>query len=336
MMNLLNRILGRLDSMFELSEWAAFFFAALGIGCAIWALVRKRELGGLVAMLLASLAAGAGVLGQLRTERIVEQGLADKRMPSSTMVGRVRLLGPRETRASIERQRREIMPEVQVQGQRGALASLLPLVLGAIAALWKPRGSRMLAFGFLGLGALVCLGAMIISHRPPPLDRYAFDGNDDAAWGLAIALDRAEDIRAFSLEEGAECLSVEGALDPYWGATDRTEWPRVMRKPVPPELTKAADVFALGCAIHAFSEVQTETDDAQARQLRDELLRSVLLRDEKVHARVVAWGPPTAEERAAARAEISEKLRKLFGPVPERLPEIEQALGLDGGPPAAR
>ena len=43
---------------------------------AVWALVTKRGPGGLLAMLLASLAAGTGVAGHLSEERSLEQSLA--------------------------------------------------------------------------------------------------------------------------------------------------------------------------------------------------------------------------------------------------------------------
>ena len=255
-------------------------------------------------MLLASLAAGTGVAGHLSEERSLEQSLAPH-LAAQNVDG---MVIPPWTRAAVEQGRRRArsgefggVSIEQLLARVAALAALLPLLLGAVAAL---RGSRVLAAGFFVIGAAGWLGALVISLRGPPIDRYDVARDDEDAWKLARTLDELEDPKKFHLIDGVDCHVLEEALAPYWGPG----WPRVMRKSIPPSLSQAVQIRRVECVARWLAELEhvdrygpsrpLEGDfgvhaGKTAAELRAGLRSSVLLQDDLLHARLERWVPMT-------------------------------------------
>jgi hypothetical protein len=134
--------------------WAYAFVLALGLGFAVYGVTQQRGGAGLMAMLLASLAAGTGVVRQLRTERAIEVELT-----AASLSG---VASPVE----LAEERTEVLRSKHGLARVRAAAALMLLLFGAIAALRYPAGSRAVAVGFLGVGLLSVFAALIISSRP--------------------------------------------------------------------------------------------------------------------------------------------------------------------------
>ena len=206
--------------------WAYAILVGLALAFALYALARNQGTAGLVAMLLASLAAGSGVVRQVRTEVAIERDLA-ARAPDLRL-----------TRADVERQRREALRSKRALARSRAAATLIPLLLGALAALWRPVGSRVLAIAFLGLGVVAALGGLSIASRPLPVDRYDFPDDDEDAWRLAVAIDFVHDASPGALRDGFVCRTLEGARSRF----------KVVGRAIPPVLEQARRSEAGRCA----------------------------------------------------------------------------------------
>jgi hypothetical protein len=217
--------------------------ALLGLGVAVFGLVQRRALAGIAALLLATCALGVSVLGQVRSEAEIERFIASG--------------GPRQNRAQLERTRHLWYPNVQRVARTCALVALVPLVLGAIAALRRPA-VRVVALGFAGLAVFVWGAAWTISHRPLPFDRYAFPEDDNETWALAIALD--------DIPEGGRdaCVNLDRGLR-HW--------------PVSPELQAPLRLAAERCLKLTLSEAEFDRHKPRERELLEWLRGSVLIRD---------------------------------------------------------
>lgn len=273
----------------SLSLWGPVLLSALGLGFAVFGLIKPRSLAGLFAMLLATLTAGAGVIGQVRAEREIERFITTDPSPPN--------------RAAVERGRMYRYFHAQSLGRKVALAAVLPLLLGAVAALRRPLGGRVLPMGFLGLGVIACGAAWHISHRPLPVDRYEFAEDDDDIWMLAIAIDGAVDTTARLGDLGSDCDGLDATVRHYRRSA-----------PVPPTLDAALRLAARGCVQRTLAALETEQDPTAARTLRRSLVGSALLEDEAVRERLAR--PPSRSEasRVEARLRARERLRELFGP----------------------
>lgn len=286
--------------------WGPVLLSALGLGFAVFGLIKPRGLAGLLAMLLATLTAGAGVIGQVRAEREIERFLSTGYPPPN--------------RAAFERMRMYRYPHAQSLGRRVALAALLPLLLGAVAALRRPLGGRVLPLGFLGLGVIAWGAAWHISHRPLPVDRYEFADDDDDTWMLAIAIDDAVDTTARLGDFGSDCDGLDATLRHYRKGA-----------PVPPNLETALRLAAQGCVQRTLAALENEQDPTTASTLRRALVESALLEDEAVRERLAR--PPSRSEasRIEARLRARERLREAFGP--RSIGVLEEVLGPDAGFP---
>lgn len=280
-----------------LGWWGAVLLAALALGFAVLGLVRPRGLGGLFALLLAALACDAGVVVQVRAEREVERFLTT--------------MGPAPNRAQLERMRLYRYPHAQSRGRRIAIAALLPLLLGAIAALRRPLGSRAPALGFLALALLAWAAAWHISHRPLPIDRYDFPEEDDAAWLLAIAIDDVHEGSTFGSGLGGECELVDQALR------------RV--KPMPPALQAASAVATSQCVRTTLAALEGTKDPSVARRLGQALLESVSLKDEAVREQLARPPSPAQSALEDQRLRARERIQALLGPTASTA-TLEEAL----------
>lgn len=312
----------RLMQMLQEGGWLAWLALLLGVGgtlvgavALMLAAMKSRAAFGLgvTALILSTLAAGAGIAGTITGKRNVEAALAY--VASDVDRDHILRAGHREasTAAVI-----------------GAWAAGLPLLLGVLAAMLGARaGERatrrqgleaavstdesssrsVVGLVFAGIAALAASGAWVTGHRPPPMTKYDFADEDQSAWSLAGAL---EDLEKKNLQKRDPledpqrgCTRLSEALEPYWGASNRTEWPRQM-KPIPPSLAvwrAAAD----GCA-----REQLDGEDSS------DLLTSPLLQDDALHAAVVAKAgvPNTAamndveeEEEAPSPSTVDQKTR---------------------------
>ncbi len=305
----------RLIEMLQEGGWLAWVALALGVPGTVLGVVGVMAAGmksrsgfgvGLTALILATLAAGAGIAGTISGRRQVEAavGFVDNDVDRDHILR----AGHREASNA---------------ATIGAWAAALPLLLGVLGAVMGARtgeppkrrqgleaavstdegSSRsVVALVFAGIAALAASGAWVTGHRPPPVTKYDFADEDLNAWSLAGALEAIEKKNPLD-DERRECTRLSEALEPYWGSSNRTEWPRTM-KPIPPVLVRwraAAD----GCA---------------REQLRNggaaELLTSPLLQDDSLHAEALAKAeaPSTAamndlEEDAPAPSTADQKTR---------------------------
>lgn len=203
----------------------------------------------------------------------------------------------------------------------GAFGALLPLLLGAIAALAGARaaantpqrrqgidlsptevqgsetsGRAVLAVVFIGIAALAASGAWVTGHRPPPHSKYDFPEDDHDAWELARGVNDVEratrpDARSARkvLDDDAlerACTRLEQSLNAYWKTDDRRQWPRVFTG-VPPSITGWKE--AAGRCIEAQLAGHAADGEALRAELTtDALLDSPLLLDEQLKQRVLA------------------------------------------------
>jgi hypothetical protein len=281
-----------------IGAYAAILLGLLGVvlgAVAIVAMLGKSRSAfslGVATLVVSTATAGAGMLGTVYGRYQVKRALA---FVSSQL--------------DVERILRQGFREAQQSSWVGLFAALIPLALGAAAAfagsrLQQPRtrmqgfaepvvssddgvgGQSMIALIFIGIAALASGGAYAMANTELPKLRYAIPDDDHEGWSLAAAL---EDLKNDQNTRGCERLAE--ALEPYWGAANRKEWPRTMR-PISPELAwrGAAD----GCAKKIVDSFDGEPLDPPWRP--DDLLDSPLLQDDALHARVLAWQPKTPEE----------------------------------------
>lgn len=262
--------------------------AAVGLCFAVFGLIRPRGVAGLFALLFAAVAAGAGVAAQVRAEREVEYFLSSG--------------GPSQNRAQLERVRLYRYPHAQSLGRKVAIAALLPLLLGVVAALRRPLGSRALALGFVALGVFAWGAAWRISHRPLPVDRYDFTEEDAAAWMLAIAIDDVHEGSKFDRLHEGECVAFDEAL-------------RVASKgrPVPPPLEGASALAASRCVRATFAALQATDDPEVVNRLRRALLGSVSLQQDEAVRQQLERLPVPGEDAAEQRRRTRERLQAVFG-----------------------
>lgn len=304
----------RLMQMLQEGGWlagVALVFGVIGtllgvVALMLGSLKSRAAFGlGVTTLILATLAAEAGIAGTITGKRNVEAALAFV----DSDVDRDHIL-------------REGHREASNAAIVGAWAAGLPLLLGVLGALLGARraapaprrqgleasvstdegSSRaVVALVFAGMAALAASGAWVTGHRPPPQTKYDFGEADRDAWSLAGAL---EDV---AKKEERGCTRLSEALDAYWGASNRTEWPRKM-KPIPEGLS------GWRAAADACAREQLGAEGASA------LLTSSLLQDDALHAQVVSLAgvPSTAamndlekEEAADQKTRIASAVRKV-------------------------
>lgn len=258
---------------------------------------------GVTTLIFAILASGAGVGGTLIGKQQVEAALV---MVDSD-VDRDLIL-------------RAGHKEASGAATLGAFAALLPLVLGALAALAGARaasspqrrqgidlspteaqgsetsGRAVLAVVFIGIAALAASGAWVTGHRPPPAGKFDFDIDDRDAWDLARAVNDVErkmnsernEARDYDANIAATCTRLAEAFRPYWKTTDWKQWPRKFDG-IPPSLTGWKEA-ANQCIEFELGPHKSDGIGLGERVAKttDELLESPLLQDEKLKARVLA------------------------------------------------
>lgn len=267
------------------------FFAVLGKSRAAFSL-------GVVTLVIAAATGGAGMAGTLYGRSQVENALGH--VSSGLDRERIHHLGFREAQSS---------------SWLGFFAALLPLALGGAAALLGSRlqqqsasrvqgfaepvvstdggmGQTVMAGVFVAIAALAAGGAWAMAHSELPKLRYSFDELDSDAWSLASAL---EDLQRGEGGTNA-CERLAGALDPYWDASDRREWPREFRREIPGELS-AWRTAADGCAKQILEALDTGGLDPS--WTKDGLLDSVLLQDDGLHTRALEWTARVASQNPA-------------------------------------
>ncbi len=287
-------------------------FAGLGAIATLLASRRAAYWVGFAALLLAFLAGGAGLggmaLGWSTTQRAVAGGAVDA-------VQRDRIL-------------QEGFKESQGAAKIGCGAALLPLVLGAIAALgaagakkadlppppgaWNPAagpppmppasggGGRFVLAAIATLLALLTTvgGAVAASGAPPPA-KYAFAEEDSDAWALASARELVD------TDHDRGCDDLDAALHRFLPPGAVPSWPRVFARD-PDALVRDWRTTATACARGIWGHVKTTPgwsrsgSGASAYGLalsptktwtRDDLLDSPLLVDEALHAEILAAAP---------------------------------------------
>ena len=248
---------------------------------------------GVATLLVAAAGAGAGIGGTFYGRSQVERAVA--------VVG-----------SSLDKERimRQGYKEAQSSSWLGLFAALVPLGLGGAAAFGGSRlkrpptqvqrlvdpmmstdegaGQTIAAGVFVGITLLACAGAWMVAHSALPKLRYDFADDDSDAWGLASVLEEAQTHRT-----ARTCESLASALSSYWSASDLREWPRQLRKPIPPALA-AWRAEADRCMTHALEQLEAgeESEWTQAS-----ILESALLQDDALHARALAFATkvPAAE-----------------------------------------
>lgn len=259
---------------------------------------------GIATLIIGAAAAGAGIGG--------------------TFYGRSRVeaaVGFVDSSVDKERIIRQGFKEAQSSSWLGLFAALLPLALGGAAAFGgsrlKPQksqvqrmvdpmvssdegsGQTMVAALFVGITALAIGGAWVVAHSALPKLSYDFGDDDNDAWHLAAALENVK-----SRHGANPCESLANALTPFWSPDDRSEWPRKLR-PIPPALA-AWRVEADRCMTHALE--QLEAGDQSEGWTQNSILLSVLLQDDALHSRALAFEskaePPKAEAPKANDAPV--------------------------------
>lgn len=272
-----------------IGAYAAIALGALGLllgAFAFFAVLGKSRAGfslGVMTLVLAAATSGAGVAGTLYGRSRVEIALGF--VSSGLDRERLHHLGFREAQSS---------------SLIGFFAALLPLALGGAAALLGSRlqrshasrlqgfvepvestddgmGQTVMAGVFVAIAALSTGSAWAMAHSELPKLRFSFDDSD--AWSLAGALEDVQGGR-----QPNRCERLDEALDRYWKASDRREWPRQFRRELPAELS-AWRAGADGCAKHILESLDGGNPDWS----HERLLESVLLQDDGLRARALAW-----------------------------------------------
>lgn len=266
---------------------------------------------GITTLVFAILASGAGVGGTLIGKRQVEAALA--MVDNDVDRELIMRVGHKEASGA---------------ATLGAFGSLLPLVLGALAALAGARasansqqrrqgidlsptevqgsetsGRAVLAVVFIGIAALAASGAWVTGHRPPPASKFDFDADDRDAWDLARAVNdvaratkpfkpdadsERNAARDYDLRISSSCSRLAEALKPYWKTTDWKQWPRNFSG-IPSSITGWKE--ASNACIEA--ELRPGKSDGMSLGDRvamttDALLESPLLQDDALKQRVLA------------------------------------------------
>ena len=292
-----------------LGAYAAIAFGGLGFMLGAFALVAllgksRSSFGlGIAALVVSALTAGVGMLGTVYGRYQVTRAVAF--VGSGVDMERILHIGHREAQSS---------------SWVGFFAALIPLALGALAAvvgsrLQQPQTRRqgfaepvvstddglssqtVMAFIFLGISVLASGGAWAMAHSELPKLRYSFNEADEHSWELARALD---DVK---MERPNGCTKLSQALDHYrdLNLEDINAWPPKMR-PIHAELSgwrAAADV----CAQRAADSLDGEPMDPPYTQ--QGVLRSVLLHDAALRAQVLARTSKTPDAPAEPTSTIS-------------------------------
>ncbi len=277
-----------------LGAYAAIAFGGLGFVLGAFALVAllgksRSSFGlGIAALAVSAMTAGVGMLGTLYGRYQVSRAVAF--VGSGVDMERILRAGHREAQSS---------------SWIGFFAALVPLALGALAAvvgsrLQQPQARKqgfaepvvssddglssqtVMAFIFLGISVVASGGAWAMAHTELPKLRYSFDEMDSDSWALAAALDEVKS------EKPDACERLADALDRYIDVEGKSdEWPRKMIKPIHAELSAwrpAADA----CAKRIADSLNDEAVPG-ARWTQRGLLGSSLLQDEALRARVLTW-----------------------------------------------
>jgi hypothetical protein len=313
-----------------------------GVAVLMLAFARRAAFAvGIAAIGLAVLSAAAGFGGTFHGKRVTDEALSA--LDDEVLVERIRKMG---------------YAEAQRCGQIGFAASILPLVLGAIAAGVGSRAPRplthpgpnpvgyrdaphapppplgwgrtLVALGVAGFGLAAAGSSLAVGTAAPPAGPYGFAVADDDAWQLAIAH------RRVAPEGTGGCHGLDAAFRALWLTPERPrEMPRRFGRD-PSELVPGVTETATRCARAIFEEVKhTEThgrpppttggfDATMARQLepawtRNALLESPLLLDEALADEIAAWEPPPKPEPELAELVSSGVL------VPETVRRVIQA-----------
>lgn len=254
---------------------------------------------GIATLLVGAAAAGAGIGGTFWGRHQVERAVVYV-----------------ESSLDKERIMRQGYKEAQSSSWLGLFAALVPLALGGAAAVGGARvkrpktqvqhlmdpmassgdeaaGQSVPAFVFVGITALACGGAWVVAHSALPKLRYDFDDHDSDAWSLASALEETKKERT-----DRTCESLADAVARYWEASDPREWPRQLRKPIPPVLA-GWRAEADRCMTHALEQLEA----GEGSWTQDSILQSALLQDDALHARALAFATkvPAAEDDQGPR-----------------------------------
>ena len=277
--------------------YASIGFGLLGavLGCfAVLALSAKNRSAfslGIATLVIGVATAAAGMLGTVYIRYQVRSAVASV---SSGL--------------DMERILREGFREAQSSSWIGFFAALIPLALGGVAALLGSRlqaprariqgfaeptvssdesaGQSVVAGIFLCLTVFACGGAWAMAHSELPRVRYSFEITDFDAWALANAL---EDMKELKAQQPNGCERLQEALRPYWGATDKKEWPRKMRT-ISPELS-AWRGMADACTERTLQALDDRPLGEEEIALVTALLESPLLQSDELRTRLTDQSP---------------------------------------------
>ena len=232
---------------------------AIGAGVTAVASRRAAFYVGIAALVLASLASGVGLLGMAMGWRNTQAAVAGATVDA---VQRYRIV-------------REGYFESQSSAKIGFGASVLPLLLGAAAALvgagakrapapapqWRPpggappkesSGGRWVAAGIAAAFALLTTGgALAATFTSPPKAKYEFEIEDSEAWDLASAREQVD------TDAELGCDKLDQALDALWRSSDRRQWPRQFLRN-PDTLVPDWRVAATTCVGKIWAHVKTD------------------------------------------------------------------------------
>ncbi len=282
-----------------IGTYAAIAFGGVGAmlgALAVVALMRKSRSAfglGIAALTVSALTASGGMIGTVYGRYQVTRALAFF-VDSGTDMERLLRMGHREAQSA---------------SWVGFFAALIPLALGALAAvvgsrLQGPRtrtqgfvepvvstadglsSQTVMAFIFFGISVVASGGAWAMAHSELPKTRYSYDEMGLDGWALADALDDVKN------EKPHACDQLANSLDLYRETESNLDaWPRKMA-PIHAELSgwrAAADACAQRIA------ASLDDDSLSPPWTQRRLLDSSLLQDDALHARVLSWTPKTPD-----------------------------------------
>lgn len=312
--------------MIQEGGWPAMLSVVVGFVAVIVGIVALGALAaskrtafvvGCASMALASLASMIGALGVAWGHRQVERALG--MIENAAVVERILGMGYREAANC---------------GTIGFAVALVPLVLGAIAALVGSRAPAPLTAHFgpmdafrgptpplgpppgpgwtrtiaalclAGFALLCATGALATSFSRPPPGKYALDLEDQPGWHVAEARETI-DIPG-KREEG--CDDLDAALGDLRSSRAGQTPVRFSREP--DTIAAGTRAEATRCAREVFDRIRRGGGSAPRMSgswsigvsgpttwTRDLLLDSALLLDDEVRKEVDAWSPPPRKRR---------------------------------------
>jgi hypothetical protein len=281
--------------MLQEGGWPAMLALFVGVVALLVAVAGVAAIGfarrtafviGLVALGLASIAALVGALGVAWGHMQVERALG--MIENAAVVERILGVGYREAGNC---------------GTIGCAVAILPIVLGAIAALVGSRapgsgmGRTFVALGLVGFAVVTALAALATSFSRPPPGKYALDLEDETGWHVAdaratIDIPGKRDEGCDALDDALKDLRISRAGEVP------TRFARDLDGVVPGTRAEAAR-----CAREVFERIKLAGGSAvrmssasmygrgPSTWTRDTLLDAPILVDDGLRKEIAAWSP---------------------------------------------